>query len=355
MTRFLTRPASASLPRVLRRAAVLCFAAAVAFGATSASAQGACIWSGMYGHSVCPAGVTPVWWTAIAFSTSTMHSGASNGQASQKAAEDLAMSNCRLSPASDCRLVLSGSDECLALATSPPDLTSGWAHEPDRIQAAALALAECRENHGDLCMVQAAQCAGDDGRFPPPSLALKPRPGDDPIVGCFQWFNGAPVYVLPNNKLVSGPFTATWAAVDPAQRAYSITWPQSTQSNVTISDDGQSLSGTNQNGGKYTARRVAGGGSLIGVWNWNGVVPSKVTVLPTGTSTTTGTFTAVSSSATWHGTWASVGGSSRLFTLSFSDPPVDKVTLSADGSRVSGADQFGIAVSGTRSSTCPVN
>lgn len=355
MTRLLTRPASANPTRVPRLAAVLCFAAAITMGATPASAQGACVWSGMYGHWVCPANVTPVWWTAIAFSSSTMHSGASNGQPSQKAAEDLAMSNCRLSPASDCQLLLSGSDECLALATSPPDRASGWAHEPDRVQAAELALAECRQNHGTLCMVQTAQCAGDDGRFPPPSLALKPRPDVDPIVGCFQWFNGARVYVLPGNYLVSGPFTATWAAVDAARRTYSITWPQSTQSTVTISEDGQSLSGTNQYGGKDTAARVAGAGSLIGVWNWNDAVKSKVTVLPSASSTTTGTFTAVSPNATRHGTWKAVGGSSRLFTLTFSDSPIDQITLSADGSRVSGADQYGIAISATRSSTCPVN
>ena len=30
----------------------------------------------------------------------------------------------------------------------------------------------------------------------------------DPVVGCWQWFNGVPVTIYPDGRLVAGPFTA---------------------------------------------------------------------------------------------------------------------------------------------------
>ena len=64
--------------------------------------------------------------------------------------------------------------------------------------------------------------------------------------------------------------------------------------------------------------RISGSSGLVGVWNWDDVVTSKVTVVSSGTSTTAGTFTAVSANATWHGAWKEVAGSpdrARLLSL----------------------------------------
>ena len=344
--------------RVLSFGAALCFAVAVgSLGAVPASAQAFCTWNDQFMRWDCPGGTvtsTPVYWTAIAYSSSTMSSGASHGQPSQSAAESVAKTNCSYL-ASDCQPLLSRSNLCLALATSLADRATGWAAEPNRDQAGEEALAECRKNNGTLCTVQASQCASDDGRYPPPALALPHLPGVNPIVGCFQWINGGEVVVLPNNKAVGGPFIASWQTVNAAQRMYAITWPQPVTSKLTISADQRSLSGTNQYGGTDTATRISGSNGLVGTWNWVDVVTSKVTVTSNSSSNSAGAFTAVSSNAAWHGKWQATAGATRSYTLTFSDLPLDKLTLAADGSRLSGADQYGLAISGTRAAACNVN
>jgi hypothetical protein len=292
------------------------------------------------------------YWTAIAYSNSTMNSGASHGQPSQSAAESVAKTNCSYS-ASDCQTFLSRSNLCLALATSPSERAMGWATDPVRDKAAEAALANCRKNNGTLCQVQAAPCGSDDSRSPSPALALPHLPGVNPIVGCFQWSNGGEVFVYPSNKVIGGPFVANWQTVNAAQRMYAITWPQPVTSKVTISADQRSLTGGNQYGGTDTATRISGSSGLVGTWNWFDVVAIKVTVTSDNSSNSAGTFTEVSSNANWHGKWQSTGAQS--YTLMFSDLPMDRLTLTADGSRLSGGDQYGLAISGTRAAACPVN
>jgi hypothetical protein len=86
---------------------------------------------------------------------------------------------------------------------------------------------------------------------------------------------------------------------------------------------------------------------LIGTWNWFDVVASKVTI------NSDGTFSAVSSDATWHGAWEAVKTSPGTYELTASDLPKDKVTLAADGSRISGVDQYDVMISGVRTDSCP--
>jgi hypothetical protein len=106
-------------------------------------------------------------WTAIAFSESTLHSGGSNGQATQGAAEDIAKSNCRSAGATDCNVLISRSNQCLALAVSDADDVWGYAGDDNRDQAAEEASTECRGVKANSCMVQAAQCASDNPVYPP--------------------------------------------------------------------------------------------------------------------------------------------------------------------------------------------
>jgi hypothetical protein len=166
---------------------------------------------------------------------------------------------------------------------------------------------------------------------------------NEPIVGCYQWFNNAPVVIHADGTMVGGPFTGHWRpiTVSATLRTYTFTWPPATDT-VTISPDQQSLSGANQYGFPASGTRMAGTYGLIGAWRWPNGVP--VTVLPNGT------FTA----ATFHGNWRATDAVRGIYTLTWPSP-VDSVTLSADGSHISGANQYGVAISGVRTEPCSEN
>ncbi len=61
-------------------------------------------------------------------------------------------------------------------------------------------------------------------------------------------------------------------------------------------------------------------------------------------------FSAVSTK----GKWRAVDGQRRIFELTWPEP-VDSVTLSADGSHISGKNQYGVAISGVRTEPCAGN
>jgi hypothetical protein len=275
-----------------------------------------------------------------------MVSGTSHGQTSQSIAEQLALTNCR-TRASDCKVVMWGVNSCVGVAVSLPDRTWGASWSANRATAGANALAICVQDKGKSCAVQATPCASDNPSLPAPPPPLLPGPGDLAIVGCYQWFNGASVAVEPNHAAVAGPFTATWQLVNAAQRLYTITWPQPVISRETISPDQRSLSGGSQYGGVDAATRLTGTSGLVGTWNWDGVL--------TVTVNANGTYSVASSSLKWHGTWQAVAGSPGAYVLTGSDLPTDRVALAADGSRLAGADQYGIAISGTRTDSCSAN
>ena len=161
----------------------------------------------------------------------------------------------------------------------------------------------------------------------------------DPIVGCYHWFNNGSVVIHANGVIMGGPFTGHWRLVSAAQRKYTFTWPEAIDT-ITISSDQRSLSGMNQYQYPIAATRSAGAVGLVGTWNMSNNVP--LLVFPNGT------FTA----ATFKGTWQTVDASRGIYTLTWPDP-VDSVTLSADGQTISGANQYGVATSGTRTEPCP--
>lgn len=181
----------------------------------------------------------------------------------------------------------------------------------------------------------------------PPSAAITAPPqiakaSIDPIAGCYQWFNNQPVKIHPDGTmLAAGTIVGRWRQVNAAQRAYTFTWPPAVDT-VTISADQRSLSGGNQYGYSTSGNRSAGSTGLVGTWIWPNGVP--VTVSPNGTF----------SAATFTGTWRVSDASRGIYTLTWPGP-MDSVTLSADGTQVSGQNQYGVAISGTKTEPCGGN
>jgi hypothetical protein len=183
---------------------------------------------------------------------------------------------------------------------------------------------------------------------PPSAPAEAPSPAADvakasvdPIVGCYQWFTNAPVVIRADGTVIAGSFTARWHLENGAQSTYTIAWPEA-RDTVTIAPHQKNLSGANQYGLPASGTRLLGTTGLIGTWRWtSGVV---VTVYSDGT------FSAVST----HGKWRAIDGQRRIFELTWPEP-VDSVTLSADGSHISGKNQYGVSISGVRTEPCAGN
>ncbi len=183
---------------------------------------------------------------------------------------------------------------------------------------------------------------------PSPKTAPAPSPsapavkaGVDPIVGCYQWFNNAPVVIRADGTMAGGPFTGHWRVVNAARHAYAFTWPEATDT-VTISPDQRSLSGGNQYGFPTSGTRIAGTAGLVGTWRWsNG---ESVIVSPNGAF----------SGGAFRGTWRATDSSRRIYELTW-PKPMDSVTLQAGGTRVSGENQYGVAISGVKTGACGGN
>lgn len=163
----------------------------------------------------------------------------------------------------------------------------------------------------------------------------------DPLVGCWQWFNSVPVTIRSDGTMTAASFTARWRLVDSTQHVYTLTWPEAVD-NMVVARDERSLSGGNQYGFSVTAYRVSYGSGLVGAWRWpNGGI---IVVRPDGTFTVGNII----------GHWRTTNAAARSYAMTWPNP-VDTVTLSADGQRVSGANQYGIPISGTRSAgTCEI-
>lgn len=183
---------------------------------------------------------------------------------------------------------------------------------------------------------------GGDASAPGPAAAPKSRPADsipasgqDPVVGCWHWFNNTSVVIHSNGVMTAGPFTAQWRLVDSSRRVYNFTWPEAVDS-AALSPDGRTLSGGNQYGFQMSATRLSGGPGLAGNWLWyNG---GTVTIQPDG-SFFVGSI---------RGRWSGAG---LAYSLTW-PKPVDTVTLSPDHTRVNGSNQFGVHISGTRTAGC---
>ncbi|HEX4485985.1 MAG TPA: toll/interleukin-1 receptor domain-containing protein [Terriglobales bacterium] len=179
---------------------------------------------------------------------------------------------------------------------------------------------------------QPSHVGGDNA----PQALISPAPARDPVIGCWTWFNGAPVTINSDGRIVAEPFTGKWQRV--GQRSYHLTWPEAVDA-ITISADGNSLSGSNQYGFPTSGTRLAPGAGIAGAWRWpNGAI---VMITPQGTFSV-GPFS---------GRWRATG--SNTFNLTW-PKPVDSVNLSSDSRRIAGHNQYGVAISGTRTGGCGV-
>ncbi len=184
---------------------------------------------------------------------------------------------------------------------------------------------------------------------PSPSPGGNPGPGSspiaptgaDPIVGCYHWFNNVAVVVRSNGVIVGGPESGHWRLINTALRAYQFSWsePSKPVFVVTISPDQRSLSGLNQYQYPIAATRTAGTMGLVGSWNLSNNV--SMVVAPNGTF----------SSATFTGAWQAVDLTRGIYSLTW-PPLIDNVTLSPDAQEISGENQYGVTVSGTRTEPC---
>lgn len=114
-----------------------------------------------------------VQYLALALAGKSLRVGASYGEASAQAAAQTALSNCARNTGTgvantDCKIVQSGSNTCLAIAVSHPENVYAYSGaSPTRLAAWNSAMATCRSAGGKSCIVQTTPCAGDDARYPP--------------------------------------------------------------------------------------------------------------------------------------------------------------------------------------------
>jgi len=163
----------------------------------------------------------------------------------------------------------------------------------------------------------------------------------DPIVGCYQWFNNAPVVIRADGTMGESPFIGHWRLVDAERRAYTFTWPVMVET-LTVAPDQRSMSGGNQYGYPISGGRVTGSAGLVGTWHWaNGW---NVAVAPNGTFV----------SGTFRGTWRTVDAAHGLYEMNWPSP-MDSVVLLGGGTRVAGSNQYGVATSGVKTGSCGGN
>ena len=117
---------------------------------------------------------TGVWYAAIAKSGSSLTWGASWHHASERAASDAALKQCRQNGANDCKVAITGSNNCLSLAESVPD--GAWAAEfsnLDRSGAISSVMTSCRKFGGRNCRVVVTPC-GRNNPLTPPCIPTHP-------------------------------------------------------------------------------------------------------------------------------------------------------------------------------------
>ncbi len=172
-----------------------------------------------------------------------------------------------------------------------------------------------------------------------PGATTAPRSamtGGQDIVGCWRWSNHPSIVIRSNGTLSAVPFTGEWR--HNGGRSYTLTWPEPVDT-LTMSSNRQQLRGANQYGVTVNATRVSGGPDVAGSWRWGGVIP---VVIASNGSVSMGALS---------GTWELADPGQRLYRVTW--PKIqDAVTLSDDLASIKGMNQYGVAVSGTRTG-CP--
>jgi len=108
------------------------------------------------------------WYSAIAKSAATFAWGASWHETTQENANKSAMQSCTHTGHNDCKIAITGANNCLSLAESTPD--GAWAasfSNLDRNDAIHAAAALCKKNGGRDCSVVVSPCGRDAVTTPP--------------------------------------------------------------------------------------------------------------------------------------------------------------------------------------------
>jgi hypothetical protein len=130
-------------------------------------------------------------WAAVAISPSTGYNGSDSGSTSQASIEQNALQGCRASGRSDCKVVYSVTNQCVALALKTSPVYFAYGIGTTREAAAANALATCTSQGGNgiECHIEEAPCSSDNVRWHNP-LPLPPggSPGlvDPALVGLWK-------------------------------------------------------------------------------------------------------------------------------------------------------------------------
>ena len=145
------------------------------------------------------------------------------------------------------------------------------------------------------------------------------------LPGCWNWSNGVYIVIDADGTAHLGPIGASWKADHKTKGHYTITWPSFVDT-LTLSAEGDALSGTNNYGLPVTATRKSGAKTnLVGSWLWS----NGITVDVRSDFSLTG--------GPLKGTWRTAGSN---WILEW--PLVDTVTLSKNGLNLSAKNQFGM-------------
>jgi hypothetical protein len=169
------------------------------------------------------------------------------------------------------------------------------------------------------------------------ATAVTKTTGAEGLIGCWS-YNSLLMTVTPDGRVTGFLEGGRWASS--GEHQYVITWPRSVDL-MTLSSDGRSLSGRNNYAGLGVAGIRAAGDStsVAGQWQWTNGQP---TVFHEDGSVTNGPVP---------GRWTRASDNTIRIVWEYAF--VDRLTLAPEGRSISGKNQLGMAVGGTRVPCAP--
>lgn len=180
------------------------------------------------------------------------------------------------------------------------------------------------------------------------------------IVGRWDWFTGVEV-VIDRDGTVTMEIEGTVRVLDPQQRQFRMDWAGNRWYNtLTLSSDGNHLSGYTEDGQSITAQRIgqpdtksvnAGGvAALAGLWQWReGLVGDD---LPSDVNASITVDVSENGALLWQhknrGVVEVVDATRRLFRIRWITGHTDELALDAQGQRLEGKNDGGVDVWGIK-------
>ncbi len=131
----------------------------------------------------------PDGWIVFVLSEKELAGGIAHGFTSQQAATTEALTVCRRNGGSECKVVWSHVNTCMAWADSINSKPWIWSVQSggSREEAVGNALIDCRRRGGENCLIHNTPCSNDDNRFPSPFEAASSKAIVDPnTVGTWE-------------------------------------------------------------------------------------------------------------------------------------------------------------------------